>query len=94
MRCVYYVGSFSTGARASEREEEHMQTQPPPSRPGQADTQQGPPPARPPDGSPTAPAVTATSTIIGWVLQGGVLLSAAVIVVAAIEMVLHGLLIA
>ena len=54
-----------------------MQAQPPPH---QAGTQQEAPPARPPAVSPAARATATPNAIIGWVLQGGVLLSAAVIV--------------
>ncbi len=56
-----------------------MQAQPPPSKKDQGDTQPGPTPARSAHASPIPQAVDATYTIIGWVLQGGVILSAAVI---------------
>ncbi len=53
---------------------------PPPSRQDQEDTQQGPPSTRSPDELPTPKAVAATYARIGRVLLGGVIVSAAVIV--------------
>lgn len=60
-----------------------MQALPPPTPTGhsQGDALQVPSPLRPPEEPQVAKAVDTTYTIIGWVLQGGVMLSAAVIVI-------------
>jgi len=56
-----------------------MQEKPPSTGQSQGDTLQVQPPSQPPEGQYIA--VATTYTIIGWVLQGGVILSAAVIVI-------------
>jgi uncharacterized membrane protein YfcA/uncharacterized membrane protein len=56
-----------------------MQEKPPSTKRSKGDTVQVQPPSQPPEGQHIA--VATTYTIIGWVLQGGVILSAAVIVI-------------
>ncbi len=56
-----------------------MQAKPPPTGPRKEDALEASLPAKPPDEQPAARAVAATYNIIGWVLQWGVILSAAVI---------------
>ena len=58
-----------------------MQAKLPPIEPGEGDILLVHPPSQPSDRQQTAKAVATTYTAIGWVLQGGVLLSAAVIVI-------------
>ena len=55
-----------------------MQEKPPLTKQSRGDTVQVQPPSQPPEGQHIA--VAMTYTIIGWVLQGGVILSAAIIV--------------
>ena len=61
-----------------------MQAKLPPIEPGEGDTLLVHPPSQPSDRQQTAKAVTTTYTVIGWVLQGGVLLSAAIIVIGVL----------
>jgi uncharacterized membrane protein YfcA/uncharacterized membrane protein len=56
-----------------------MQTQPSNTVHGKHDAQPVQPPSQPPAGQPATQAVNTTYSLIGWVLQGGVILSAAVI---------------
>lgn len=58
-----------------------MQAQPTPTEPGKGDASQLLPPSQSPEERQAARAVAATYSIIGWVLQGGVTLSAAVILI-------------
>src|SRR5215469_3260613 len=58
-----------------------MQTKPLPTEPGGRDALQVHPPSQPSERQRTPKAVATTYTVIGWVLQGGVLLSAAIIVI-------------
>ena len=58
-----------------------MQAKPSPTRPGKGDARRVPSPKFEEDEQHAAQTVAKTSTLIGWVLQGGVLLSAAVIVI-------------
>jgi len=66
-----------------------MQAKPPPTGPGKEDALPVSLPAKSPDEQSTAQAVAATYTIIGWVLQWGVILSAAVIFIGLLMLSLQ-----
>ena len=66
-----------------------MQSKPPPTEPDGGDALKGQSPLKPPDEQKIAKNLDGTYTLIGWVLQGGVLLSAAVIVIGLMLEVLQ-----
>ncbi len=66
-----------------------MQAQPSPTKAAKREEQEGRPPSKPTDEQHTAQAQAATCTIIGWILQGGVLLSAAIILLGLLLMSLQ-----
>jgi uncharacterized protein len=66
-----------------------MQAKLPPTKPGREDVLQIRSPSKPPDEQHSAQAVNTTYTLIGWILQGGVILSAAVILIGVLMMSLQ-----
>ena len=71
------------------RKEEKMQAKLPPTEPRREDVLQIHTLSKPPDKQPGAQEVSTTYTLIGWILQGGVILSAAVILIGVFMMSLQ-----
>jgi uncharacterized membrane protein YfcA/uncharacterized membrane protein len=71
------------------REEEHMQAKPPTAVQNKGEGQQIPPLSQPPDEQQAVKGVNTTYAMIGWILQGGVLLSATVILIGLFMMFLQ-----